>query len=128
MTVSQTAVDLTPFFTAAGLPAPQREVSYGIPGRKFRADYAWPTYLVAFEREGDPAGKARGGSGKSRHTTLTGYSEDIVKYNAAQLIGWLVIRAAPAHIQKGRYLLWIEAALYRRGWRSPTGHYYSLCE
>lgn len=32
------------------------------------------------------------GGGKSRHTTVSGYTGDVEKYNAAQSLGWTVLR------------------------------------
>lgn len=55
------------------------------PVRKFRFDHAIPEIMTAFEYEGLM-------SKKSRHTTLTGYSNDNSKYNLAQLMGWKVLR------------------------------------
>lgn len=54
-------------------------------GRKFRFDIAIPDSKVAIEYEGLL-------SNKSRHTTLTGYSRDTLKYNLAVIAGWKVLR------------------------------------
>ena len=53
--------------------------------RKFRFDFALPDLKVAFEYEGIMRGK-------SRHTTITGYTKDCEKYNLAALEGWKVYR------------------------------------
>jgi very-short-patch-repair endonuclease len=55
------------------------------PERRWRFDFALPDKLIACEYEGIH-------SEKSRHTTITGYQGDIDKYNAAQALGWKVIR------------------------------------
>jgi hypothetical protein len=55
------------------------------PKRKWRADIAIPSLNVLIEYEGIS-------SRKSRHTTITGFSNDCEKYNQAQLIGWKVLR------------------------------------
>jgi hypothetical protein len=59
------------------------------PTRKWRFDFAvfhWNgDKLCAIEYEGL-------NSRKSRHTTITGYTGDTEKYNAAQLEGWKVLR------------------------------------
>lgn len=57
----------------------------GIPGRKFRFDWAIPEYKLAIEYEGII-------SAKSRHTSITGFTADTTKYNLAQLNGWIVLR------------------------------------
>jgi hypothetical protein len=53
--------------------------------RKFRFDWAIPSLKIALEYEGIF-------SEKSRHTTITGYSKDIEKYNLAITLGWRVLR------------------------------------
>jgi very-short-patch-repair endonuclease len=55
------------------------------PERRWRFDFALPNKMVAIEYEGI-------NSEKSRHTTLSGYTGDVEKYNAAQALGWKVIR------------------------------------
>jgi hypothetical protein len=59
------------------------------PKRKWRFDFALfrknGDKLCAIEYEGL-------NSCKSRHTTITGYTGDTEKYNAAQLEGWKVLR------------------------------------
>ena len=53
--------------------------------RKFRFDIAVPHMMLAVEYEGLM-------SEKSRHTTITGFTNDCRKYNMAQLAGWKVLR------------------------------------
>lgn len=53
--------------------------------RRFRFDWAIPSLKIAIEYEGVF-------STKSRHTTVTGFSEDCVKYNLAVSHGWRVLR------------------------------------
>ena len=53
--------------------------------RKWRFDWCFPGLMVSIEYEGI-MGK------KSRHTTIKGYSGDVEKYNAAQALGWRIIR------------------------------------
>lgn len=53
--------------------------------RKWRFDWCFPSILVAIEYEGLM-------SEKSRHTTITGFTGDAEKYNAAQSLGWKVLR------------------------------------
>lgn len=55
------------------------------PERGWRFDWAIPALKIAIEYEGIF-------SQKSRHTTVTGYTGDMQKYNAAQLLGWRIIR------------------------------------
>ncbi|MBD0822623.1 hypothetical protein ICJ85_01195 [Aestuariibaculum marinum] len=53
--------------------------------RKFRFDWAIPDLKIAIEYEGLF-------SGKSRHTTKSGFSRDTEKYNLAAIEGWIVLR------------------------------------
>lgn len=62
----------------------QQEVKFH-PSRKWRFDFAIEDLQVAVEYEGLM-------SEKSRHTTVTGFSGDTEKYNAAQSLGWTVLR------------------------------------
>jgi hypothetical protein len=55
------------------------------PERKWRFDWAIPAFMIAVEYEGLM-------SNKSRHTTIKGFTGDTDKYNAAQVLGWRVIR------------------------------------
>lgn len=53
--------------------------------RKFRFDWAITSLKIAIEYEGIF-------SNKSRHTTISGYTEDCEKYNLAIANGWRVLR------------------------------------
>jgi very-short-patch-repair endonuclease len=55
------------------------------PERKWRFDFVFPSLKAAIEYEGLM-------SEKSRHTTIEGYTGDAEKYNAAQQLGWKVLR------------------------------------
>ena len=57
----------------------------GIPGRKFRFDYADVNLKIAIEYEGII-------SEKSRHLTFKGYATDCNKYNLAQLNEFIILR------------------------------------
>lgn len=69
------------------LPRPVREHRFH-PDRKWRFDFAWPRYKVALECEG-------GTWARGRHTRGSGYRKDLEKYNAAAMMGWLVLRYTP---------------------------------
>lgn len=55
------------------------------PTRKFRFDFAILNKMVSIEYEGVF-------SRKSRHTSVSGYSTDCLKYNLAAILGWRVLR------------------------------------
>lgn len=62
--------------------------------RKFRFDFCIPEHLIAIEYEGIYSHQ----SGKSRHTTYSGYTEDAVKYNLAVVEGWRVLRYTASNV------------------------------
>lgn len=76
---------------AIGLPF-EREYLFA-PDRKFRADYCLPDHRILIEYEGlIYNNNRRGSSGKSRHTTIKGFTGDIEKYNIATLLGFRMLR------------------------------------
>lgn len=79
-----TALPLAQQIQLAGLPMPQAEYPFAKP-RRWRADWAWPDRMLLAEREG--ATWTRG-----RHSRGAGYRKDCEKYNAAQMLGYTVLR------------------------------------
>ena len=63
--------------------------------RRFRFDFAIPEKKIGIEFEGIM-------NGKSRHTSVTGYSKDTGKYNLAAAEGWRVFRYD--HIVTGKQI------------------------
>lgn len=55
------------------------------PTRKWRFDFSVESLMLAIEYEGIF-------SEKSRHTTITGFIEDCLKYREAAKLGWKVLR------------------------------------
>jgi hypothetical protein len=92
-------IDYTP-----DIPKPDREYRFHTV-RKWRFDFAWPApeFLIAVEVEGLTP---RGG----RHQTMSGYRGDIEKYNAAALLGWLVLRFTDREIRRGIAIRTIQEA------------------
>lgn len=76
-----------------GIPQPVQEHKFH-PERKWRFDYCWPDFKIALELEG-------GAFSKGRHTNGKGFTEDIVKYNEAQRLGWSVFRATSEQVKIG---------------------------
>ena len=89
--------------SAAGLPEPQREYPL-IPGRRFRADFAWPEHRLAVEIEG-------GTWVNGRHVRGTGYMNDCRKYNLAVLHGWRVLRFTSEMVRDGEALDTLEQVM-----------------
>lgn len=83
----------------------QRLVAAGL--KDWRFDFAMPERRFAVEVEG---GAWTGG----RHTTGTGFHADLLKYEAAQRLGWTVYRCDPAMIKSGRALQTISMLLGAR--------------
>jgi len=82
--------------------------------RRWKFDYAFIEKRVALEIEG-LVRHAGHGSGKSRHTTNAGYTEDCVKYSTAASMGWLVIRVTEEMILDGTAIrLFCEALRLRK--------------
>lgn len=65
-------------------PQPEEERYFALP-REWTFDFCWPEQRVACEVEG-------GTHGYGRHNRPEGYAEDCRKYNAAQALGWRVMR------------------------------------
>ncbi|CAN5420599.1 hypothetical protein BH11PLA2_BH11PLA2_32700 [soil metagenome] len=115
--------DLAPLLVAiraAGFPEPVPEHRFDAV-RLWRFDWAFPTLLVALEREGGTWAKSsckRCGlvttHFRSRHHDRTGLERDAEKYNRAAVLGWLVIRATPGMIKNGTALAALLDALKSR--------------
>jgi len=84
--------------TSGGVSLPVREHKFnelvlsktGVP-RAWRFDWAWIPEKVALEVEG-------GAWTQGRHTRGKGFMDDMEKYNAARLQGWMVLRCAPRQL------------------------------
>ena len=63
------------------------------PTRRWRFDIAFPDWKIAIEIEGITPNVGR-------HQRMGGYEKDCEKYNAAQLLGWIVLRYSPRQIRK----------------------------
>lgn len=102
-----------------GLPTPEREYRFAISmKREWRFDFCFLPYSLAVEFEGLVVRKERGRAVVSgRHATITGMREDMVKYNAAILLGYGVLRFEKAHVVSGQAVATIQQALSVRGWR-----------
>lgn len=90
-----------------GLPKYKKEIIFH-PVRKWRFDYAWSELKIALEIHG-------GIYTNGRHTRGKGFTEDKVKMNAAQLLGWIVIEATTEHVKNGQMLEWVTEAISIRG-------------
>ena len=85
-----------------GLPEPTLEHRFC--ERRWRFDLAFVKQMLAVEIEG---GSWVGG----RHISGVGFQNDIMKYNAATILGWSLLRFTPAMVQSGIAIAHIERAL-----------------
>ncbi len=83
-----------------GLSTPERWFKFH-PKRKWEFDFAWVSSFIAVECEG---GVFSGG----RHTRGKGYSDDCIKYNEAQLLGWKVYRFTSQQVKSGEAIGFME--------------------
>jgi very-short-patch-repair endonuclease len=82
---------------------PQREYLFH-PSRKWRFDFCFLKEKLAIEIEGVS-------NAFSRHTTISGYRNDLVKYNAATLLGWRVLRYTQDMVESGQAIAEVLEAL-----------------
>jgi very-short-patch-repair endonuclease len=73
--------------------------------RRWRFDFAWPTWKLAVEVEGGTK------FGKSRHSRGSGFVNDCRKYNAAALDGWRVLRFTTEMVESGEAIDTIRVAI-----------------
>lgn len=91
---------------AAGLSVPVREHKFAKErlGRLWRFDLCWLDRMLAVEVEGlTPQG--------GRHQTVTGFTGDTAKYNAAVDLGWRLYRVTGRQVRSGEALRLVERAL-----------------
>lgn len=70
----------------AGRDAPQPIEEHPFhPKRQWRFDFAFPGAMLAVEIEG-------GIWKRGRHNRPSGYQNDCIKYNAATMLGWRILR------------------------------------
>lgn len=80
-----------------------------IPGRLYRADFAWPNQQLLVECEGGVF--ARKGQGGGWHQSIGGYIDDCRKYTLAALSGYRVLRYTAKEIRDGTAIREIRQAL-----------------
>lgn len=83
----------------------EREFRYAKP-RRFRADFALPTYQLLVEVQG-------GIFSRQAHGSIKGILADIDRLNHAALNGWRMLRFTPGQVEDGTALTMIEKAIGR---------------
>lgn len=101
------------------LPEPDREHMFAKEiGRKWRFDFCWHPYKIALEVEGLVVKRVAGQVIVSgRHATVTGYSEDRIKYANAAILGWVVLSFNQSLIKDGTAIDLLDRMLRVKGWR-----------
>ena len=82
----------------------------------WRFDFAWPEKMFAVEVEGIVW------NGKGRHQTGAGFEADLIKYQAAQELGWTVYRCSGGMVKSGNALRHIELMLGIRDINESTSY------
>ena len=85
-----------------GLPRPLPEYRFD-PHRRWRFDYCFPEHKISVEIEG---GIWTGG----RHIRGRGFEQDLMKYNEAALLGYIVLRVTPEMLSNGEVFALLERA------------------
>jgi len=73
-----------------------REYQFAKP-RRWRFDFCWPHLKLAVEIEGGTWNPRI----KSRHTSVQGFQDDVVKYNHSAIQGWCVLRYTSKDVTRG---------------------------
>jgi very-short-patch-repair endonuclease len=94
---------------ACGLPPFEEQFAFA-PGRKFRADFAWPSFKLLFEAHGAVFTQGR-------HTRGAGFTADCERRSIAAILGYSMIEATTDQIKSGEAIGWVEIALLNRGWK-----------
>lgn len=98
----QAADEYALLLCGAGIPyEPEHR---GVPGRRFRFDFAFPEHMLAVEIDG-------GTWVQGRHNRPKGYAKDCEKLNLAVLHGWRVLRFTADQVRDGTALRMTEQAL-----------------
>jgi hypothetical protein len=88
---------------------------FAIPGRRFRWDFALPSYGLLVEVQG---AVWRLGA----HTSGTGVTRDCEKISMAVALGWSQLSVTTAHVMSGQAIVWIKNAMEARNlWRTHAG-------
>lgn len=107
----------------SGIPEPKREHVFS-KERKWAFDYAWPEQMIALESDGSTHGTGKpchvcGQRKPGGHSSRSGIERDMKKINAAQVLGWIVLRCTPEELTDGYAQRMLEAAFAFRRASSP---------
>ena len=97
------------YFYSQGLDLPVMEYKFH-DTRKWRFDFSWPQYKVALEVEGAIFARTAG-----RHNRGAGMRADMEKYNAANVLGWNILRVMPQDVAMLDTVNMVKACIARKG-------------
>jgi len=83
-----------------------REYQFAKP-RRWRFDFAIPGRKIAIEVDG---ATWTGG----RHTSGSGFTKDMEKFNEAGLLGWRIFRVTPQQVKNGQAIVLLERIFEKR--------------
>jgi|GEM_PF-2620614 len=89
-----------------GLPDPKREF-VAIPGRRFRWDFAWPSFRILLEVQGGTWGKG-GKGGSAAHSGGVAAARDAEKGNLAVMAGWKCLSVTTDQIREGKAIRFLQ--------------------
>ena len=92
-----------------GIPEPVREMQFH-PSRRWRFDFAWPTWKLAVEVDGGTYARGRA----SGHTSITGMARDREKDAEAAILGWTTLRIDAVHVKDGTGADWVRRWIKER--------------
>lgn len=108
------------------LPAFERQYRFAKAiGRQWRFDFACPAHQVAVEIEGLVVSQMYervNGQMRlrtvvtGRHATISGFKDDMDKYNTAAELGWFVLRFDQSLVKNGTAIATTRRVLTARGW------------
>lgn len=79
-------------------------------GRRFEADFAWPSDHLLVELQGGIWQR-----GKSGHTSGSGVSRDVMKAQCAAVLGYVLLPVTSDDVRSGRAVELIHGLLYHKG-------------
>ncbi len=101
---------------AEKLPTPGTNVQL-VPGRRWAYDFVWLPQKIIVEVEGGTRPFYQWQNGKKvlvnqgRHTTAKGFEDDCEKYNAMEVLGWMLLRYTSAMVKSGKAIEQIKRVL-----------------
>jgi len=98
----------------AQLPPPLRNFHFAkLWGRRWEFDFAWPHAHLAVECQGG-IWRRRNGRAAGAHSRPQNLERDVLKAQAAAVLGWTLLPVTPRDVHSGRALELVEQLLKRK--------------